>query len=81
MASFMLVDFNERMVSLYFYGKKKKKKRCFLSQYLLKPEHDLLYISYIIFVTTFLSLQLTYLIKSLLENEKMCKSEKYCNSC
>ena len=51
-----------------------------LSQYLSKPEHDLLFISYIILLLRFLSLQLTNLIKSLLEYEKMCKSEKYCNS-
>ena len=45
------------------------------SQYLSKPEHDL-YISYICFVTSFfLSLQLTYFIESLLENENMCKSQ------
>ena len=71
----MKVYLNEQMVSLLSF------ENLFKNQYLSKPEHDLLYISYIILSLRFLSLQLTYLIKSLLENEKMCKSEKYCNSC
>ena len=50
MAPFMLVDFNEKMVSKK--TKKQTKKNAVLSHYLSKPEHDL-YISYIYIVTTF----------------------------
>ena len=48
MAFFMLVNFNERMVSLFIYN----------------------------FVTTFFVATINILIRSLLENEKMCNSEK-----